>query len=277
MLAMRDAGILRCWPRLVCPPWGVAIVFSLLCAGCASTTRADATSQPTTAPASVVKLSDAIDLDKLAGDAEPDLSHQVHLSRGGRVYFGTLSTYDNDDNAVTSIPIIARKNGEQWSAIRIDDPRLKNASWAYVGAGPNRGEVWGVLDASLDDDQPDLVFAHSTDGGATFALSSLQKPNASADFDSFCIGPDHKGRVTVYLSGDAGPGEKTFRPGFYHFRTNDGGKTWSSPQYEPDAMLPARDVPDEDQPSTPESPPRKADWKSPAHQPPQAVSSKSPA
>src|SRR5205814_6955008 len=169
---------------------------------------------------------------------EANLTTKLELARGGRIYFGQLETYDQDDHVDSSVPIIARRNSgdgngaasESWKAIRIDDSRLHDAAWMYVGAGPKRGEIWGVLDASLDAKQPELLVAHSTDGGATFALINLHKPSDSADFDSFCLGPDGIGRITLYISGDE---DASARPGYYHFRTSDFGKTWSNnAQYE---------------------------------------------
>jgi hypothetical protein len=75
------------------------------------------------------------------------------------------------------------------------------------------------------------------------------KPRASADFDSFSLGPDGKGRLTVYLSGEEA---SVSRPGYYHYRSADGGKTWSkTPDYEPDAMTPGREVPEDEQPDSP--------------------------
>jgi hypothetical protein len=228
----------------------------IVCSGCVSMVHAKPTTAPATEP--VIKLSDAVDLDTLAGDREPNLSHQLHLSRGGRIFFGTLDTYDNDDKLVACLPIFARKNGAHWVALPLTDSRLKNASWAYVAAGPQRGEVWGILDACLEDDQPDLLVAHSTDSGATFSISAVHKPDESADFDSFCIGPDQRGRITIYLSADNAGKGKGHKPGYYHFRTADGGATWSTPEYEPDAMSPAHDVPEEDQPDLSHQPAHKA-------------------
>jgi hypothetical protein len=233
-------------------------VLQLLClllAGCASHARAAATTKPAEG-VKIIAFADAVELDELTKECEPDLSHQLRLSRGGRIYFGTLNTYDNDDQPTMSVPIIAKREGDNWRAVAIRDARLKDAAWSYVGGGPNRGEIWGVLDASLDADQADLLLAHSSDGGKTFELSALRKPDPAADYDSFCIGPDGKGRVTLYRFPDP-EDESASKPGFYHYRTTDGGKTWSSPEFEPDVMWPARDVPDDDQPPTNKSPARK--------------------
>ena len=114
----------------------------LLATGCASIAHAD----PTTKPADggkTLKLSDAVDLNSLVKEGEANLSHQLNLSRGGRIYFGTIDTYDNDDKQIASLPIIAKKNGDSWKALPIRDDRLKDAAWSYVGGGPMRGELWG--------------------------------------------------------------------------------------------------------------------------------------
>jgi hypothetical protein len=200
-------------------------------------------------------MSDAVALERLQGMGEPNLSHQIRLSRGGRLYFGTMDSFNNDEEVVGSVPILAKKVGGDWVALPLTDPRLKDAAWAYTGGGPKPGEVWGVLDASLNVNQADLILAHSTDAGATFTISALHKPDEAADFDSFCLGPDGKGRISVYLSAEVS--SASAKPGFYHFRTIDGGKTWSSAEYEPDAMSPGRDVPEDDQPTAPEAPARK--------------------
>jgi hypothetical protein len=173
------------------------------------------------------------------------------MLRSGLIYFGALETYDDEDQVVSSAPIIARQSRGNWRGVRIDDPRLKNASWIFVGAGPNQGEIWGVLDQGVedkDDLQEDLLIAHSIDGGQTFALTSLHKPDASATFDSLCIGPDGHGRVTAYLPGEE---DSIQRPGYYHYRTTDFGRSWAKPRYEPDAVTSAQSVGDDEQPQVP--------------------------
>jgi len=61
-------------------------------------------------------------------------------------------------------------------ALKIDDPRLVNAGWSYIAAGPTTPEFWGVLDASVDDRQPSVLIAHSTDSGTTVQITSIAKP-----------------------------------------------------------------------------------------------------
>jgi hypothetical protein len=226
------------------------ILMSVLC-GCANgrLQHTDLASQQITISAEpAIRMSSALDYAKLrTDDGDVQLGTKLQLAKGGTIYFGAINTYDEDENVNSSIPIIARLNDGKWKMLRIDDKRLHDADWSYVAAGPHRGEIWGMLDRALDAKQPDLLIAHSIDGGATFSQTALHKPNAVADFDSFCLGPDGNGRLTLYASG---ADESVDRPGFYHYRTTDGGRTWSGPSYEPDAMSPGEDVPDEEQPDS---------------------------
>src|SRR5438552_2821441 len=81
---------------------------------------------PTTAPL-VLHMDDSMALQKLLrADEQPNLTHKLTLSRTGLIYFGALETYDNDEQVVTSAPIILRKTNGRWRGIRITDPRLKN-------------------------------------------------------------------------------------------------------------------------------------------------------
>jgi hypothetical protein len=224
------------------------MLMSLIC-GCASNhmQRTDlARQQITISLEPAIRMSSATPYAKLqTDDGDVQLGTKLQLARGGTIYFGAINTYDEDENVNSSIPIIARLNDGKWKMLRIDDKRLHDADWSYVAAGPHRGEIWGMLDRTLDAKQPDLLIAHSTDGGSMFTLTALHKPNEVADFDSFCLGPDGNGRLTLYASG---ADESVDRPGFYHYRTTDGGRTWTGPSYEADAMSPGEDVPDEEQP-----------------------------
>jgi hypothetical protein len=222
----------------------VITIAHLACAAQAAphpTTRAAATTQT-----SAIKKSDAAELIKLEKDgAEATMWYQIKTKRAQRICFGQLETYDDDDNVVTTTPCIAWVSHDHWTAVQIDDSRLKNAAWEAVVAGPSKGEIWGVLDQNLDDRQADVLLVHSTDGGETFDISAIAKPSESAEYDSFCMDEHGHGRLSVYLDAK---NEKHAKAGFYHYRTTDDGRTWSQAQFEPDGTAPADDVPDDDQP-----------------------------
>ena len=113
-----------------------------------------------------------------------------------------------------------------------------------MAAGPGAKEIWGAIDTVAGDSRASFVLAHSTDGGATFAMTVFRKPTRRAEFFDFAMDRDGHGRVTVLLDGDVG----SHKAGRYHYQTTDDGKTWSAPRYEPNAMKRSDPVPDEEQP-----------------------------
>jgi hypothetical protein len=242
----------------------IAVAMGIVAAGCAAgandhsasasvTTEATKMAeQPTTTeigapyPGIIIQMAAAKPINT-ATDAVPTLNLQNLVTISGQsVYFGQLETYDNDGEVDGSIPVLARRSGQDVLGIKVQSDTKANESWAYVGAGPTKNEIWGIIDANLDDATADLLLVHSGDGGKSFAVQRLHKPHPAAQFDSFSMSREGVGRVSVYLArADAG----ARGAGYYHYRTKDGGRTWSSAQYEHDSMLPAQDVPDEDEPS----------------------------
>ena len=179
------------------------------------------------------------------------------------IYFGTVSPSAGEGETSA---ILAIRLGEKFQAIRIADERLSSPQWMYAGAGPGLGELWGVLDDGSDPPAADLLLVHSTDGGMTWHIDALHKPTEQADFTEFQMDRAGHGRVSLYVSSDQAdddapvekkrrgnrrraPRRPPVRAGYYHFRTSDDGKTWLLTT-EPDAMTPAGDVPDEEQPVT---------------------------
>jgi hypothetical protein len=217
--------------------------------GCAADTlrpasAAQATTSATTQPTGsfTLRLADAGAADDLEqGDWEIDMQSQIPF-KDRPLLVGQLATYGNDDKATATLPVIGFKKDGKLMALKIDDPRLVNAGWSYIAAGPTNQEFWGVLDASLDDNQPNILIAHSTDSGETLKIASLPKPLPVAEFDSFCMDRSGHGRLSLYVYRDKA---KLRQAGYYHYRTTDGGKSWSGPEHELDGMLPADDAPDD--------------------------------
>lgn len=225
------------------------MVAAAIAAGCASDTAGPASAAgpstlATTQPSGAVslQLSDAVASNDLEqGDWEVDMQSQIPF-KDRPIFFGQLATYGPDDQPTATIPLIGYKNGDKLMAMKIDDPRLVNAGWSYIAAGPDTPEFWGVLDASLDDHQPQIVIAHSTDSGSTMQIESLPKPMKVAVFDSFSMDRQGHGRLSLYVYRDQA---KLEQAGYYHYRTVDGGKNWTGPEHEADGMLPAEDAPDD--------------------------------
>jgi hypothetical protein len=227
----------------------VFIVLAAIAMGCASeSVRPALAAQPSTAPSTQpsgmvsLRLADAVVANDLEqGDWEVDMQSQIPF-KDRPLFFGLLATYGADDKATATIPLVGFKTNDKLMALKIDDPRLVNADWSYIAAGPTSKEFWGVLDASLDDQQPTIVIAHSTDAGATLQIASLPKPLPVAAFDSFCMDRQGHGRLSLYVYRDQA---KLRQAGYYHYRTTDGGKNWTGPEHELDGMLPADDAPDD--------------------------------
>ncbi len=232
---------------------------------------------PSTLPAAAtitdgaMQLSDAPPMDNVVRQSNADEVEIVRVLKpvnGTAVYFGQIrgaADPKRKNLRGKSTPIIAtRSAGDRWRAMEVSDARAADTTWAYVGAGPQRGHAWGVLDgaprrpgASGGGAPSYLILTHSADSGATWRTVPLLKPSPSAQYESICMGPYH-GRVTLHQPA----GEPAARAGFYHYQTDDHGRTWSPPTFEPDSLTPADTVGDVDQPRLPgRAPARAADAK----------------
>jgi hypothetical protein len=245
------AGNARAANRFIVQRTGTALLLAtaLAIAGCADTQPIRSSRPATTSTAGDIRLSDAEDMADLeADDVQITLTDKLEVpDTTDTIYFGEADEFDTDDtaNPTAAMPLIATHWGSTWKAVPLVGTGLTNAGWKYVGAGPGPHEVWGVLDTSAGDSRSQFVVAHSTDGAATFSLRAFRKPCRLAAVADFAMSRNGHGRVTLSLDADCG----TNRAGLYHYQTTDDGKSWSKqPSYEPDAMLRADDVPDDEQP-----------------------------
>ncbi len=222
-------------------------LFPLLLAGCA-----DAQLKQTPAITSTlnqIHLSDQKPLEDMQLDnVQITLTDKLTSPAvASTLYFGEADEYENDDSdtPVAAVALIARKVDAAWKAVPVVGEGLEDAGWKYVGAGPARREVWGVLDTSAGESQGQFVIAHSTDAGLTFTLKPVTKPCKLATVADFAMSRDGHGRVTLSLDTDCG----SIKAGLFHYVTTDDGKTWSkTPRYESDVMIRAESVPDDEQP-----------------------------
>lgn len=240
---------MRLFLRLVAVPGAVALPL-WACSAASPPSSAASPAPPTTAP--VIRLADAVPLDKLEVDPwQANLTDKLEPPQVSQtLYFGELDAYDDPDadpstdSPDDAIPILAIKTHGNWSAIPLVSGAVRADGWKYVGAGPSPHEVWAALDTVTQDDRPRFVLAHSTDGGDTFRLMPFTKPCKLAQFFDFAMSRDGHGRATVSLDTDCG----SYKAGLYHYETADDGKSWSPPRFEPDVMLRSDPVPDEEQP-----------------------------
>jgi hypothetical protein len=225
-----------------------------------ATATATATA-PATLPASDLNLIDAPPIDaviRARGAEQVEFVRTLQPVSGPAIYFGHVLASDPRRKAPRTSPVIATRDHNRWKAVEVADARAVDASWAYIGAGPERGHAWGVLEPppTRDGSAAHLLLVHSADSGATWRTIPLIKPSSTGRYDSIAMSR-YRGRVTVYQP----PGASGARPGFYHYQTTDLGATWDTPTFEPDALAPADPVSDEDRQRLRRGPSRAADAK----------------
>jgi hypothetical protein len=224
---------------------------ALLLLGCALAARRSTTapaSQPLTTPPRVHRFADeALPIDNFRdADHDVDLTNLISFNPAhSDLYFGQCDLIGGDNQTLATVPLVVAMQKGAWVALCLADERLRNAEWQFVASGPEDGEIWGVLDDSLDNKGRVILLAHSTDTGQTWTLTSINKPFPDGQYDSFRMDKTGHGRLSIYVPGtDNDPA----RAGFYHFHTPDRGKTWSAAEHEPDALDPADDVPSDEEP-----------------------------
>lgn len=216
-----------------------------------------AAARPATQPTAVVKLDDAVPLERFQDDnIEANLTQKLDAPEAAReLYFGEVDRYENDDadTPINAVPILAVHDGDAWKAVPLAGPGLTDAGFKFVGSGPGANEIWAVLDTAAGDSRGSVVLAHSTDGGKTLRLTPLRKPCKKMSFFDFAMDKNGIGRLSLSLDEACG----NHAPGLYHQRTRDGGKSWSTPfTFEADDLHRADPVPDDEQPSAPDGPGR---------------------
>lgn len=170
-----------------------------------------------------------------------DLVYKLRPPRVDRAfYFGELENNDKQ-----TLPIIVIKDSGHIQALRLEKEWASDR-WQQVVAGPRVGEVWGVLDQVKDERGEDFALVHTTDNGKTWQIGVIHKPCEAASFADMVMAKNGRGRFTLNLDADCEENPK-LKAGLYHYRTTDGGKTWSTPEFEPDATHPAEEVPEEEQ------------------------------
>jgi hypothetical protein len=146
------------------------------------------------------------------------------------VIFGVVQ----NDEKKTSSPVILKKFGAAWKIIEVNEAR--DQEWAYVAACPPRNELFGILDAAGDAPSSQLTLLRSPDKGTTWQyFSAVKKITPAAEYAGFSISKTGEGRLTMHLEED----DDEISHGYYHYKTADGGKTWTGPSFEPDDVVEA--------------------------------------
>jgi hypothetical protein len=152
------------------------------------------------------------------------------------VIFGVV----RNEEKHSSFPMLLKKFGETWRIVEISE--APGQEWVHAAAGPADGEAWGFLD--LVNDHPDtkapqLTLIHTTDNGLTWQyFSAIKKPAPAAYMVDFALSDSGAGRLTLHLLENNDP----VAQGYYHYKTKDGGKTWTGPNAEPDETTEAESL-----------------------------------
>jgi hypothetical protein len=135
-------------------------------------------------------------------------------------------------------PLILRRVAGVWKFVEM--PSLNHTAWVYAGASYERGELWAILDSTLDSSTAGLYLLRSTDHGATWRMfSGLKPPSLSAEFVEFSMDAKGAGKIIVHQDDDTDAAPR----GLYAYATVDAGKTWTGPDFSPDDQISA-DSPD---------------------------------
>jgi hypothetical protein len=146
------------------------------------------------------------------------------------VIFGVVQ----NDEKKSSSPVLLKKFGNNWKFIEVSEAR--DQEWVYAAACPSRNEIFAVLDAAGDNEADQLLLLRSTDKGSSWQyFSAIKKNTPAAEYAGFSISKTGEGRLTMHLDED----EDDIAHGYYHYRTADGGKTWTGPSFEPDDVVEA--------------------------------------
>jgi hypothetical protein len=146
------------------------------------------------------------------------------------VIFGVVQ----NDEKKSSSPVLIKKFGAAWKIVEVSEAR--DQEWAYAAACPSRNEIFAVLDGAGDNETGQLTILRSTDKGSSWQyFSAVKKITPAAEYAGFSIAKPGEGRLSMHLEDD----EDDIVHGYYHYKTADGGKTWTGPSLEPDDVVEA--------------------------------------
>ena len=150
------------------------------------------------------------------------------------VIFGVV---ENEEKH-SSMPVVVKRSANGWKVIEAAE--LPGQEWVYAAAVPAREEVWGILDVSGEpaagSGTGQLTLLRSKDGGETWQyFAGVKKLNAAAEYAGFSLSKSGEGRLSMHLEDDT----DGVQHGYYHYKTIDGGKTWTGPTPEPDDVVEA--------------------------------------
>ena len=132
-------------------------------------------------------------------------------------------------------PVVLVKKEGKWLALVFEDQA--GQGWVYAGLWEQEGrkEFWGILDYQIEGPGWELIVIRSIDAGQNWrVMGQVKKVNFNALFHDLTMSPKGRGRLTIAMDENLG----SVKPGLYHYRTKDWGRTWVAPEYEPNCLSP---------------------------------------
>ena len=151
------------------------------------------------------------------------------ISVGGELAGGNI-VFINLYWVTGSEPAILHKTAKGWVLSYPLGDELWGKDWTHL-EDLGLGTYYAVLDHIIEGPGPELIILRSDDRGKTWRVRGMLKKNWYwSSLHEFKMAKSGLGSATLYLYEDSGL--PVHKPGFYHYQTRDGGKTWTGPRYE---------------------------------------------
>jgi len=151
------------------------------------------------------------------------------ISIGGKLAGGNI-VFINLYWVTGSQPAILHKKAGGWKLSYPLGEELWGKDWSHL-EDIGDGIYYAVLDHIIEGPGWGLIILRSDDRGKTWRLKGTLKKNWYwSSLHEFKMAKSGLGSATLYLYEDTGL--PVHKPGFYHYETRDGGKTWFGPRFE---------------------------------------------
>lgn len=189
-------------------------------------------------PTGIVSLDNGVDLAQVRNQ---QMIHPLFSLTPPDVDAPVVMAAVQDDDKDTGAAVVLKKLHGQWKIVEFAE--AGHAEWVYAAAITPRKELWGVLDAAGETRAPQLTLVRSTDNGVSWRyFAAVKKPAADAEYAGFAMAADGQGRLSMHIDDD----DAGVSHGYYHYKTLDGGKSWTGPTFEGDDVTEADSLKDFD-------------------------------
>lgn len=215
---------------------GVSLLLVALSCGCSKTSAP--ASAPVTAPVLAANVPTAVALpskklealDTQLANSDPRFSFFTDGDHSELIFVNI------EPERLQVHPGLLMVRRGKYELVELDDERFTQQGWMAGYITPDRKRIWAVSDGIIESPSWELNIVHSADGGVTWRVAStLRKPHYLLGFHSLHMRPDGSGALYL-LDEDPLSHASELPPGYFIYKTQDWGTSWSSPQYEPDML-----------------------------------------